>query len=162
PAWTAAATVALAAAALLLIQTRPLVGPAPDPASPDIPPVSLYPITMSGQSVQADFARAINDADAAAKPGTALLVLGSALSWHQPLWAPLWTARPLVYDNWLWFWHPFHFGTPGYVFENGNAYPDPEETLRPEYLAHHGIGAVVVTGTVRGTAARAPGLQRIA
>jgi hypothetical protein len=116
---------------------------------------------MSGQPVQADFAAAIKDADAAAEPGTALLVVGSALSWHQPLWAPLWTARPLLYDNWLWFWHPFHFGTPGYVFQNGNAYPDPDQTLQATYLEHHGIGAVVVTGPVRATAARSPGLRRV-
>ena len=79
-------------------------------------------------------------------------MLGSALSWHQQLWAALWTTRPLYYDNWLWYWHPDHVGTPGYAFRAGHHYPDPERTLERSYLARHGIGAVVVTGPARGTA----------
>jgi hypothetical protein len=88
-------------------------------------------------------------------------VLGSALSWHQQLWAPLWTARPLYYDNWLWYWHPDHVGTPGYAFSAGHHYPDPEQTLERDYLGRHGIGAVVVTGPTRDTAARSPLLGRV-
>jgi hypothetical protein len=166
-----AATVALslrrfvpfaAAAAVLvvvLIQTRPLDGSPPDPASPAIPPVGLYPVTMSAQSQQVDLEMAVRAADAAAPPGTALLVLGSALSWHQQLWAPLWTHRPLFYDNWLWYWQPDHVGTPGYVFLAGHHYPDPERTLDRDYLSRHGIGAVIVTGTVRPAAAQSPLLR---
>ena len=101
---------------------------------------------MSARPEQADLEEAIRAADEAAAPGTALLVLGSALSWHQQLWAPLWTERPLFYDNWLWYWHPNHAGTPGYDFLAGHHYPDPERTLERDYLARHGIGAVVVTG----------------
>jgi hypothetical protein len=159
PDWAATALIALAAIAILLGQTRPLPGPPPDPASPAIPPVSLYAVEMSGQPQQADLAAAVRAADSAAAPGTALLVLGSALSWHQQLWAPLWTERPLTYDNWLWFWSPLHAGTPGYAFQAGHHYPDPEMTLRPDFLRWHGIGAVVVTGAARATAAASPDLQ---
>jgi hypothetical protein len=89
------------------------------------------------------------------------LVLGSALSWHQQLWAPLWTTRPLIYDNWLWYWHPDHGGTPGYAFLAGHHYPDPQRTLERDYLARHGIGAVAVTGPTSETAARSPLLQQV-
>lgn len=145
-----------AATVMLLVQTRPLAGPSLDPASPLVPPVSLYPVSMSASPEQADFEEAIRAADETAPPGTALLVLGSALSWHQQLWAPLWTARPLYYDNWLWYWHPDHLGTPGYDFRAGHHYPDPEHTIEPGYLGRHAIGAVAVTGPTRDTAAASP------
>ena len=147
--WVAPALVIGVAVVILVIQTRPLGGRPPDPASPVVPPVSLYPVAMSAQPEQVDLEQAIRSADEAAAPGTALLVLGSALSWHQQLWVPLWTRRPLYYDNWLWYWHPDHAGTPGYNFLNGHHYPDPERTIEQDYLAHHGIGAVVVTGRTR-------------
>jgi hypothetical protein len=141
------------AAVILLTQTRPLSGLPPDPASPVVPPTSLYPVAMSARPEQADLEVAIRAADEAATPGTALLILGSALSWHQQLWAPLWTERPLFYDNWLWYWHPDHAGTPGYDFLAGHHYPDPERTLDRDYFSRHGIGSVVVTGRTRETAA---------
>jgi hypothetical protein len=144
------------AVVVLTVLTRPIAGLPPDPASPDVPPVGLFPVAMSGQSEQADLEAAVRVADAAAKPGTAMLLLGSALSWHQPLWSPLWTTRPLYYDNWLWYWQPHHAGTPGYVFQAGNAYPDPERTLDATYLARHGIGAVLATGPLRAVAAASP------
>lgn len=154
--WVAPFAVAGITLAVLVVQTRPLAGPAPDPASPEVPAVSLYPVAMSAQPQQFDLEAAVRVADEAAAPGTAILVLGSALSWHQQLWAPLWTARPLFYDNWLWYWQPSHAGTPGYHFLAGHHYPDPEQTLEPDYLAAHGIGAVVVTGSVRSVAAGSP------
>jgi hypothetical protein len=144
---------------VLVVQTRPIAGPAPDPASSEIPAVSLYPVAMSAQPQQFDLEAAVRVADEAAAPGTAILVLGSALSWHQQLWAPLWTARPLYYDNWLWYWHPNHAGTPGYHFLSGHHYPDQERTLEPDYLNAHGIGAIVVTGPVRSVAADSPLLE---
>jgi len=151
--WLAPLLAMVAAALILLVQTRSPGGLPPDPASPVIPPVSLYSVEMSARPEQADIEVAIRAADAAAPPGTALLVLGSALSWHQQLWSPLWTARPLFYDNWLWYWHPDHAGTPGYSFLAGHHYPDLERTLDRTYLAHHGIGAVAVTGSAREAAA---------
>ena len=147
------------AAVILLFLTRPLGGLPPDPASPVIPPVSLYSVAMSAGPEQADLEAAIRAADEAATPGTALLVLGSAVSWHQQLWAPLWTERPLFYDNWLWYWHPYHAGTPGYNFLAGHHYPDPERTLDRDYLSRHGIGGVVVTGATRQAAAVSPLLR---
>jgi hypothetical protein len=147
------------AATILLIQTRSLGDLSLDPASPVIPPVSLYSVAMSARPEQADLETAIRVADEAATPGTALLVVGSALSWHQQLWAPLWTERPLFYDNWLWYWHPDHRGTPGYAFLAGHHYPDPERTLERDYLARHGLGAVVVTGPTREVAATSPLLR---
>ena len=154
----AAAGVALA---FLIVQTRSVAGPAPDPASGAIPPRGLYPVAMSARTQQFDFELAVRAADEAAETGTALLVMGSALSWHQQLWAPLWTSRPLVYDNWLWYWHPNHAGTPGYRFSAGHHYPDPEAALEPGYLKRHGVGGVVVTGPARETASRSPHLEPV-
>jgi hypothetical protein len=159
--WLTPLLVSGIAAAILLVQTRSLGGLSLDPASPVIPPVSLYSVAMSARPEQADLERAIRAADAAATPGTALLVLGSALSWHQQLWAPLWTDRSLFYDNWLWYWHPDHEGTPGYAYLAGHHYPDPERTLERDYLARHGIGVVVVTGSTREVAAASPLLRSL-
>jgi hypothetical protein len=157
----AEALIVAIAVILLAVQTRPLPGPPPNPASPEIVPVGLYAIEMSAQPVQADLEAAVRAADAAAAPGTAVLILGSALSWHQQLWAPLWTSRLLYYDNWLWYWHPYHAGTPGYSFSAGHHYPDPERTLDRDYLARHGIGAVLVSGPTRAFAATSPLLRSV-
>ena len=158
--WLCEASMAVAAVVLVAVLTRPPANPV-DPASPEVPPVGLYPVTMSAQPVQAHLEQAIKWANAAAEPGTAILVLGSGLSWHQGLWSPLWTERPLYYDNWLWYWHPDQVGTPNYRPEAGNHYPDPEQTLTPGYLAAHGIGAVVVTGQAAAAAALSPLLARL-
>lgn len=151
--WLPAGVTAALAMTLLLLWTRPLANPLPDPASPVIPGAGLYRVARSAQPVQADLEAAVRAADTAAAEGTSLLVLGSALSWHQQLWAPLWTERPLFYDNWLWYWHPWQVGTPGYRPEAGHHYPDPQATLDADYLARQGVGAVVVTGQARDTAA---------
>ncbi len=151
---------AIALVALVVgVQTRSLPGPPPDPASPRVPGVSLYPVATSATAEQVDLEAAVKRADAAALPGTALLVLGSAVSWHQQLWSPLWTRRPLFYDNWLWYWQLNHAGTPDYRAAAGHHYPDPERTLDRAYLTRHGIGAVVVTGAAREAAAASPELR---
>lgn len=147
--------------AVVAICTRPMFVEPPDPASPVVPAVSLYPVAMSAQPQQADLESAIRAADEAADPSTAILVIGSALSWHQQLWAPLWTQRPLYYDNWLWFWHLDHAGTPGYRAQSGHHYPDPELALTREYLDRHGIGAVVASQQFRARAAEMTYLTRI-
>ena len=159
--WMPAAIVIAVAVAIVATQTRPMAGYLPDPASSEVPAVGLYSVAMSGVPEQADFAAAVRLAEQEARPGTALLVLGSALSWHEPLWAPLWTARPLFYDNWLWYWHPYHAGTPGYQPAAGNHYPDPDRAIDRQYFAHHGIGAVLVTGPTKLAAASSPLLQRL-
>lgn len=156
--WATDVPLVAISALLLFALTRPLPNP-PDPASPEVPSAGLYAVATSATPEQADLREAIRAADEQAEPGTAVLVLGSALSWHQPLWVPLWTTRSLYYDNWLWYWRPDHAGTPGYVFEAGNHYPDPERTLDPDYLARHGIGAVVVTGPVQPFARSSPELR---
>lgn len=156
----AAVALATVAVVILALLTRP-VDPPPDPADPTVSPVGLYRVEMSGQPQQLALQQAVREADAAAAPGTALLVLGSALSWHQALWAPLWTGRPLYYDNWLWFWRHDHVGTPGYQASAGNHYPDPERTLTPEYLGRYGIGAVVATGPVQRAASASPLLHEL-
>jgi hypothetical protein len=157
--WLAPVLATGVAVVILFTQTRPLGGLPPDPASPAVPPVSLYAVAMSARPEQADLQAAIRAADEAAPSGTALLVIGSALSWHQQLWAPLWTERPLFYDNWLWYWHPDHAGTPGYDALAGHHYPDPERTLERDYLSHHGIGGVVVTGGTQEVAGMSPLLR---
>jgi hypothetical protein len=98
------------------------------------------------------FRSAVRAADAAAPNGTAILVLGTRFSWHERQWATLDTDKPLYYEHWLWGWNNRHEGPPsldipGCTFDNdiGNYYPCPDLTLTREYLAAHGIGAVVVT-----------------
>jgi hypothetical protein len=151
--------VAAVAVALLVWQVRPGLTGVPDPADPTIPARGLYPVEHSAQPQQASLEAAVRAADAAAPPGTAILVLGTALSWHEQLWSPLWTTRPLFFDDWLWYWQPHHYGTPGYQPELGNSYPDPLNTLAPDYLQHHGIGAVVATGQAAAAADLTPNLE---
>jgi hypothetical protein len=157
--WTPEVIAIAIAVAIVGTQTRSIAGYLPDPASADIPAVGLYPVAMSAAPEQADFAAAVRLADRMAPPGTAILILGSALSWHEPLWAPLWTTRPLFYDNWLWYWHPFHAGTPGYRPTAGNHYPDPERAIDRDYFARHGIGAVLVAGATKFAASNSSLLQ---
>jgi len=157
--WLPNALAIALAASIVGVQTRPLPGPPPDPASPRVPGVSLYAVASSATTAQVDLEAAVQSADAAAMPGTSLLVLGSAISWHQQLWSPLWTRRPLFYDNWLWYWQVDHAGTPDYRASAGHHYPDPERTLDRDYLARHGIGAVVVTGAAREAASASPELR---
>jgi hypothetical protein len=147
--------------AILAFFTRPVFLDPPDPASSGVPPVSLYPVAMSAQPQQVDLETAVRAADRAVAPSSAILVLGSELSWHQQLWSPLWTRRPLYYDNWLWYWRLDHAGTPGYQARAGHHYPDPEATLNRDFLDRYGIGAVVTSDTVSGGAEQAPFLVQI-
>lgn len=124
------------------------------PASPpgEIPAAarSLYPIPTTASPEQLAFADAMQAADRTSTPGTAILILGSSLSWHQQLWAPFWTDRMLFYDDWLWNWHTRHVA-PGYDYRTGNAYAPAmlASTLTRAYLDRHGIGAVVVASSDR-------------
>jgi hypothetical protein len=87
--------------------------------------------------------RAIETADLVAPAGTSILVLGTVLSWHQGLTAPMWSDRRFFYDDWLWYWQRDHVGP--YNPDTEHAYPRDAATLTEEFLATHGIGAVVVT-----------------
>jgi hypothetical protein len=124
------------------------------PASPDgeipMPQRSLYPTPTTAAPEQAALAQAVRAADAASLPGTAILVLGSGLSWHQQLWAPFWTDRALFYDDWLWTWHARHVA-PGYDPRIGNAYAPAAiaATLSEDFLRRHGVGAIVVADSER-------------
>ena len=104
--------------------------------------------------------QAIRLADQQVEPGTAILVLGTVLSWHDGLWAPMWSSRPFFYDDWLWYWQQEHEGPYDPAVEH--AYPDDRRALDPAYLAAHGIGAVVVTGDARSAATTAPELVSLA
>lgn len=91
-----------------------------------------------------EFEQAIELADSSAPLNTSILVLGSRLSWHERLWAPMFAEdRRFYYNHWLWYWHERHDGP--YNFRQGHFYPNPSETLTDAYLREHGIGAVVVT-----------------
>ncbi|MDF3038461.1 MAG: hypothetical protein K0Q71_1167, partial [Thermomicrobiales bacterium] len=57
--WLAQIAVAGIALAVVVTQTRPLAGPIPDPASPEVPAVSLYPVAMSAQPQQFDLELAV-------------------------------------------------------------------------------------------------------
>lgn len=147
--------------ALLGSWLRPGGEAMPLPGPPEAPDRGLYAVARTGDRSFVDLERAIRAADAAAPPGTAILVLGSALSWHEQLWAPLWSDRPFLYDDWLWFWRSDHAGTPGYAFDRGHFYPDPERALDRDYLDRFGIGAVVATGSAAAVAAATPWLEGV-
>lgn len=154
-----AALVALGVA-ILAFWLRPGGAEFYEPGPPEAPQRGLFPVVGTAAPQQVDLEAAVRSV-ADAGSGTALLTIGSALSWHQQLWAPLWTARPLFYDDWLWYWRSDHAGPPGYVFTRGHFYPQPALALEPGYFQTHGIGAVVVAGPTRTDAAASPLLRLI-
>lgn len=103
---------------------------------------SLYPVLLTGDSYLLDQQDAVELASERAEPGTAILVLGSLLSWHDQFWSFQWSDRPFYFDDWLWYWQKDHFGP--YDPEAEHAYPDPAATLTQEYFQINAIGAVVV------------------
>ncbi len=104
----------------------------------------LYEIPSTAQPEMAELERAVKTADHNAPPGTAVLVLGTHMSWHDGLWAPMWSDRPFFYDDWLWYWQTKHYGD--YDPKTEHAYLSDDSTINQEYLERHGIGAIVVTG----------------
>ncbi|HET9661578.1 MAG TPA: hypothetical protein VFP05_14680 [Thermomicrobiales bacterium] len=119
----------------------------------------MYPVLMTGESYFLDQQEAVELADARAEPGTAILVLGSMLSWHDQFWSFQWSDRPFFFNDWLWYWQTDHFGQ--YDPETEHAYPDPASTLDNGYLQAHGIGAVVVSQQMLQAALASPLLQPI-
>jgi len=101
----------------------------------------------------ADLRESVQLADEEALPGSAILVLGSPLdsplTWHTQLWAPLWSDRPLFYDDWLWYWQAEHAGPYDPFVEHAYDAERMAETLDPDFLTRHGIGAVVIAETPR-------------
>lgn len=119
----------------------------------------MYPVLMTGERFFLDQQDAVELADERAEPGTAILVLGSMLSWHDQFWSFQWSDRPFFFNDWLWYWQKDHFGQ--YDPETEHAYPDPISTLNPEYLQTHGIGAVVVSQQLLQAALASPLLEPV-
>ena len=94
-----------------------------------------------------DLRAAVEQADVAAAPDSAILILGTTAYWHDHLWATLWTDRLLFYDDWLWYWQREHAGA--YDPDTEHAYTSDASTIDTGYLATHGIGAIVVTGQAK-------------
>lgn len=126
---------------LLYVLAPPAWIPIGDRGLVDVPTAAIPGI--------ADLREAVRKADAAAAPGTALLVMGSTLSWHSNLWAPLWSNRPFFYDDWLWYWQTRHVGPYDPLTEHAYRRATMDQVLSPDYLREHGIGAVIVTQTAR-------------
>jgi hypothetical protein len=119
----------------------------------------LYEIPSTARPEISDLEQAVKTADQEAAPGTALLVLGTQVSWHDGLWSPMWSDRPFFYDDWLWYWQTKHFGDYNPTTEH--AYTRDDSTINQEYLRRHGIGAVVVTREAKPAAAESSLLERI-
>jgi hypothetical protein len=103
----------------------------------------LQPVPTSAEAAIQDLHNAVSIADEQAQDGTALLVLGSVVSWHDPLWSTTWSDRRFFYDDWLWYWQKKNFGDYDPNIEH--AYPIDTSTLNSAYLQTQGIGAVIVT-----------------
>ncbi len=120
---------------------------------------AMYPVLNTGNSYMLEQQRAVELADERAAPGTAILVLGSILSWHDQFWSMEWSERPFYFDDWLWYWQKDLAGEYDPNIEH--VYPDPASTLDPDFLAGQGIGAVVVTGAASDAARTSPALELI-
>jgi hypothetical protein len=133
--------IAVPAAVALLVVFTTSVGPFPaaEQGLRDVPRTEGQDAVELRQ-----FDGAVTLADDRAPAGTAILVIGSRLSWHEQLWAPMVAPeRRFYYDDWLWYWHRLHAGP--YDYRQGHFYPNPSEALTREYLDEHGVGAVVIT-----------------
>lgn len=118
----------------------------------------VRPVSRAAPAI-VDLERAVRATDAAAAPGTSLLVLGSTVSWHDQLWSPLWSDRHFYYDDWLWYWQTRQAGDYDPLREH--AYRRDASALEASYLKTHGIGGVIVTGEARQAASSSPLLERI-
>ncbi len=121
---------------------------------------ALYPVLTTGDSYVFEQQEAVELASARAEVGTAILVLGATLSWHDQFWSFQWSDRPFFFDDWLWYWQRDHFGSYDPTIEH--RYPDLSSTLDPEYLRIHGIGAVIASARAANTAAASPLLEQVA
>ncbi|CAN5738033.1 hypothetical protein BH20CHL4_BH20CHL4_09770 [soil metagenome] len=128
------------------------------PGVPDSDQTPTSIVTTADSSIR-DLQVAIEIADHEAPPGTAILVLGTVLSWHDQLWAPQWSDRRFFYDDWLWYWQTDHAGD--YDPLTSHAYDRDGSTLTQDYLQQHAIGAVVVTGEASPAASGSPLLSLI-
>ncbi|MEZ4500670.1 MAG: hypothetical protein R2839_11485 [Thermomicrobiales bacterium] len=116
-------------------------------------------LVTTGNTAFAELREQVELADQTAEPGTAILVLGNVISWHDQLWSPQWSDRRFFYDDWLWYWQTDHYGA--YDPLTSHAYDQDASTLTSEYLSRHGIGAVIVTGEAADAARTSPLLQLV-
>lgn len=107
-------------------------------------PYQQPPQMTTGVAEYASYHEGIDALSALAPEGTAVMVVGDQESWwHEQLWAPAWSDRMFLYDDWMWFWHQDHEGP--YNPEQGHAYLDPALAFTREWFDAHGVGAVLVT-----------------
>jgi len=122
----------------------------------------LYPTDRSSTPETAALQLQLAIAQREAGPGDAILVVGSLVSAHQQLSAPLVAERPYFYDNWMWSWHTQHVGP---YDPRHTAWYAPKRIatiFTREYLATHGIGAVVVaTDRAQRAAAASAALEQL-
>ncbi|MDQ4097107.1 MAG: hypothetical protein M3144_04475, partial [Actinomycetota bacterium] len=167
PRWPAVqqGVVAGGAACIFLVYILPLspvpendhglmdVGEAARPGSPIL--------LTSGAAVQADFLAAVDAADGAVPGDGAMLIIGTTISWHQQLWAPLKTDRPLFFNDWLWYWQTEHAAPGGLRAGNAYARGFDRRIFELDYLGEHGIAIVVVADPYKQAAAAAPTLELV-
>lgn len=120
---------------------------------------ALVPVLSTADASILEQQRAVELADERAMPGTAVLVLGSVLSWHDQFWSMEWSDRPFYFNDWLWYWQTDLAGE--YDPEAEHVYPDAASTLDSDFLTGQGIGAVVVTGAALDAARMSPDLEEI-
>jgi hypothetical protein len=120
---------------------------------------AMYPVLTTGDTYMYEQRAAVELADERAEPGTAILVLGSILSWHDQFWSIDWSDRPFFFNDWLWYWQKDHYGQYDPNIEH--VYPDPASSLDPAYLRTHGIGAVVTSRALAPDAANSAELEPI-
>jgi hypothetical protein len=107
-------------------------------------PFQQPPQMTTGVTEYATYRAAIDEISALAPAGSAIMVVGDQESWwHEQLWAPAWSDRMFLYDDWMWFWHQDHQGP--YDPSQGHAYLDPALAFTREWFDAHGVGALLVT-----------------
>ncbi len=122
----------------------------------------LYPVQRSSVREMALFQNVVNLADRTAPADTAILVVGSAVSTHQQLWAPVRVPERLYfYDYWMWYWQQRHRGP--YDPRVATQYDSRRlaQLFERDYLDAHAIGAVIITPPGQPFAERSANLQRI-
>lgn len=124
---------------------------------------SMFPVETTASAEYADLQIAVREADDLAAPGTAIFVAGSEMGWHQPMWAPLVTDRPLRYNDWLWLWQTWH-RAPELQYDGQAIDPDSiPQALDEDYLRQQAIGAVIaLTPQIEALADGSDRLRRVA
>ena len=151
--WSRARGLATDAALIVVAAALPILYVISPPGWIPVGDRGLVEVATAADASIADLEEAVRVADAGAAPGTALLVLGSTVSWHSNLWGPRWSERPFYFDDWLWYWQTRHVGPYDPLTEHAYRPSEMAQVVSPAYLQEHGIGAVILTGTARTEAA---------